>query len=292
MAGRYGYHHTRIRLANLQHQVIGRQPLAHHFFPMLGPQGRLEQGHRIARQQSQAERKQGRLGIAQRIDLAGQHRRRLEEQSLDCPALPVNLGHAHRGHLLRRQVRQDMHFCIAIPRRLVQGHRDATNLHNRALLAAQPQALLVDPARLTTALRFPLAQQRALDIAVLAQHKAAAAGEKGCQEPQGAEVTVRHPHLAGADQRCDGVQQGPFLGVPVFGQQHVGNRHVFLVQHHEGQTRQGGGPGPAQFAQAVLCGGEVVAVQELDTVAGQQRGQRSSQGVDDRCDAPGGITDQ
>src|SRR6516164_4921547 len=42
----------------------------------------------------------------------------------------------------------------------------------------------------------------------------------------------------------------------------------------------------------MLRGREVVAVQEFDTVAGQQRGQGSPQGVDDRGDAPCGITDQ
>src|SRR5947209_5968952 len=67
-AWRNGHHHSRIRLPNLQYQVVSRQPLAHLLLPMLGPQRRLEQGHRIARQQPQAERKQGRLGIAQRVN--------------------------------------------------------------------------------------------------------------------------------------------------------------------------------------------------------------------------------
>jgi hypothetical protein len=175
---------------------------------------------------------------------------------------------------------------------LVQSHRDATDLNHLPLLAPQSQALLVNPSCVTATLRLPLAQQLALHVAVLAQHEGAAAVQDGREQTQGAEVAIRHPHIARANQRIDLVQQGSFLGVAVLGQQHVCDRHLLLVEDRQGDARQRGGPRRAQFLQAMLRCRQMIAVEELDAVAGQQRGQRSPQGADDGRNTLGGVTDQ
>ena len=54
-----------------------------------------------------------------------------------------------------------------------------------AFFASQPQALLINPARLTAALRSPLAQQLTLDVAVPAQD----------EEPPRAMIALSNPKV-------------------------------------------------------------------------------------------------
>src|SRR5262249_33163046 len=206
-----GHHHPAIGLTNLQYQVVGRQLLAHYFLPMLRTQRPFQQRHRIARQQTQTERKQGRLGVAQRVDLTRQRLSRLEEQSLDSPTLAIDFCHPNRRHLLGGQVRQNVDLPVAIPSRLIQHNCDATDLHNLPLLASQPQALFPDPTRLTAALRLSLAQQFTLEVAVLTHDEEASASQDSPEQSQGAEVAVRYPDLILVDQRVDLAQQSTFL---------------------------------------------------------------------------------
>src|SRR5262249_19518543 len=247
------------------------QLLAHYFLPMLCPQRPFQQRHRIARQQTQGERKQGRLGVAQRVDLTRQRLSRLEEQPLDSPTLAIDFCHPNRRHLLGRQVRQNVELPVAIPSRLIQHDGDATDLHNLPLFASQPQALFPDPTRLTAALRLSLAQQFTLEVAVLTHDEEASASQDSPEQSQGAEVAVRYPDLILVDQRGDLAQQSTFLSVAILAQHYIGDGQVLLVENHQDQARQRGGPCSPQLRQAMLGRRQMVAIQEFDPVAGQQR---------------------
>src|SRR5262249_28281574 len=258
----------------------------------LRPKRRLHQAHRVGRQQPQAEGKQRRLGIAQRVDLARQGLGRLEEESLDCPTLAVYFCHTHRRHLVSRQIRQDMDLRVALACRLVQGHRDATDYQHLPDLVSQAQALLVDPSRLTAALGFPLPEQFAAQAAVLAQDEETATAQDPPEQSQGAEVAVRNPHVARANQRVDRLQQRTLLRVAILRQEHVRDGQVLLVQDPQDEARQREGPGQPQLRQAVFGSREMIAVEELDPVTGQQGRQRSPQGANDGSDAPCRLVDK
>src|SRR5262249_6085561 len=271
VSSRDGHHHPGIGLTNLQYQVVGRQLLAHYFLPMLRTQRPLKQPPHIARQKPQTERKQARFGVAKGDIPPRQRLSRLEEQPLDSPTLAIDFCHPNRRHLLGGQVRQNVDLPVAIPSRLIQHDSDATDLHNLPLLASQPQALFPDPTRLTAALRLLLAQQFTLEVAVLTHDEGTPASQDSPEQSQGAEVAVRYPDLTGVDQRVDLMQQSTFLSVAILAQHYIGDGQVLLVEDHQDQAGQRGGPCSPQLRQAMFGRRQMVAIQEFDPVAGQQR---------------------
>src|SRR5262249_3897230 len=129
------------------------------------------------------------------------------------------------------------------------------------------------------------------DGAVLADHEAGPLDVDAEQELEGAEVAVGQPQVAALNQGQDVGQEGAFLGLAVLGEEDGGDGHGGLVEDDQGRAGQGGGPGGAQLLEAVLGGGEVVAVEDLGVVALQPGGQ-GAQGADDGGGAAGGVGDE
>jgi hypothetical protein len=134
---------------------------------------------------------------------------------------------------------------VAIPCRLIQHDRDATQLHPLAFLVEQIHRLFVELSRVTTPFGPALASLVAGQVGVLTHDEEGGATRDGQEKVDGAKVAIRDPQIPALDQGVHGLQQRPFLGLAVLGQQDVGSGPVLLVQDDQGQAGQGRRPGPA-----------------------------------------------
>ena len=66
----------------------------------------------------------------------------------------------------------------------------------------------------------------------------------------------------------------------VLEKQHVRDRHLLLVENRQDRAGQRGGPGQTQLFQAVFGSCQVVAIENFDLIAGQQRRQLATQGTE------------
>ena len=102
------------------------------------------------------------------------------------------------------------------------------------------------------------------------------------QERKGAEVTVVDPQLALGHRGDHLLEQRTLLGVPVLAGEHVPDQAPSGIQNHQALARQGPGSGRAQLLDAVLGGGDAIAVENPHRVALHQRRQGPAHLVDQR----------
>src|SRR5271170_6569085 len=81
-------------------------------------------------------------------------------------------------------------------------------------------------------------------------------------------------------------------GVAVLTGEEVRGQHLLRVEDHERLAGQGRGTLVARLFQAVLRGGECIAVQDLDHIAREQSRQTTTQSANDVAKPRRGITDQ
>ena len=171
--------------------------------------------------------------------------------------------------------------------------RDPTQDEDLARVVGGPDRLLEDLAGVDPAARPPLPHELPVQRrGVLADDEERLATGDPEEEVRRAEVAILDPEIAGADDFQDLVQQRTLLGMAVFAEDHVGGQHQPRVEHDQGLPRQGPGADRPQFLEPVLGPGQVVAVEDLDVIARQQRGSGAVHRVDDRAEASGGGVDQ
>ena len=142
-----GDHHPVIGLRYLSGKVIGGDVLVDLLMPVARTQGRLHDGHSMVGHQSQAKAKQGRLGIAQRVDCTGQRFRQFLQHHCNRPTLAGTLRQLLGAGLPHRDIAQHVDCRIPIPCRLMQGHRHAAQQHGVALGVDETYLLFVDLPR-------------------------------------------------------------------------------------------------------------------------------------------------
>ena len=99
------------------------------------------------------------------------------------------------------------------------------------------------------------------------------------QEVGGAEVPVGQRHLPRADEFEDGRVGGPLLGVPVLAPDLARRQPSVLVVHDQRLPRERPGRVPAEERRSVVCGGQVVSVEDADPVPGRRPRSRRTTGV-------------
>jgi hypothetical protein len=88
---RNGDHHPVVSPRHLIGQMIPRDLLFNDLLAVDCAQRRFDHTHQVVRHQRYAESEQGRLGVAQRVDLAIERRLQFLERGLDGPALAVQI---------------------------------------------------------------------------------------------------------------------------------------------------------------------------------------------------------
>ena len=78
----------------------------------------------------------------------------------------------------------------------------------------------------------------------------------------------------------------------ILAQKHIGNQHALLIQDHQRLARQGRRPGAAQFLEAMLGRGQMIAIEDLDLIAGQPTWVTGPQGLDHGLGERGGVAHQ
>jgi hypothetical protein len=111
-------------------------------------------------------------------------------------------------------------------------------------------------------------------LLVLADHERARAGGDADQEMGHAEIAVRQPHVAGLHERQHLAQQRPLLRVRVLTRDHAVGQPGGGVEGHQTEPGQRAGGLVARLLQAVLGGGQMIAVEQAGAVPRQPRGQR------------------
>ena len=148
--------------------------------------------------QRHAEPEQRRRRIPQRVHLALEHRRQPHEQPLHRPPTPVQLGHHRRDATSAGRLVSDLDHPVPVPGRVVQrqphppdrqlGPVPPGSVSQIVCSASVPVS--VRPDRLP--LRLPLPRQ---GRGVPADHEEPLPPGDPEQEPGGAEVPVRDPHV-------------------------------------------------------------------------------------------------
>src|SRR5262249_5617930 len=177
------------------------------------------------------------------------------------------------------------------PGSLVQLESEATQFQDpvavhlddaNPLLLNEPRG---DPADITPG-GHRLPAQR---LPVLSNQEAPATGPDPEEEPGRAEVAVGDPQVAGLDAWQHLVHQRALLGMGVLARDYVDDQHHRRVEDHQRLARQGGRMGRPRGRDAVLGRGQVIAVEDLGAVAGDQLGQRGVELADERAEPPGGV---
>jgi hypothetical protein len=78
----------------------------------------------------------------------------------------------------------------------------------------------------------------------------------------------------------------------IFTREDVEGQHQGGIEDHQAQSRQRPRRGRPQFRQAMLGRGQVIAVEDLDAITGEQFGPPAVQLVDEGCEFGGRVADQ
>jgi hypothetical protein len=127
---------------------------------------------------------------------------------------------------------------------------------------------------------------------VVADHETAPAVGDALQQVGRTEVAVGNPQIVGLDPLQQVGEQRPLLGMAVLTGQYVDGQPPDGVEQDQAQPRQRGRRTRAGFPDAVLAGPQVVAVHDLDPVAGQPLLATAAQFVDQGPAAAGREADQ
>jgi hypothetical protein len=208
------------------------------------------------------------------------------------PTLAVTLRQLLGAGLPPRDVAQHMDFRVTIPCRLMQGDRNATQREGVTLGVDEAYLLFVDLPGSDGSLQCARAYQGALQLAVLAYHKAATARGNTKQKIHRAKVAIGDPQIVLFDEGQYLPQQRTFLCVPVFTQDDLGGQHLLLIQHHQNLAGQRCRPRPTQCLKAMCTGGEMIAIENLRAVSRHKRWQLGLQGTYHRGRLSRRIPDQ
>ena len=169
---------------------------------------------------------------------------------------------------------------VTVPGRGAQPDRHPPGHEPRPILAPQGDPLLRHPPAPAPPGRPPAADEFPVQrLPVLAGDEPRPPQDQPEQEPGRADVPVGHPHLPRADEPEDGREGGPLPGVPVLAPDLARRQPSVLVVHDQRLPRERPGRVPAEERRSVVCGGQVVSVEDADPVPGRRPRSRRTTGV-------------
>jgi len=248
---------------------------------MLAPQRCLHRRENVVRHERDTEAEQRSLRVSQRLDLAVERAFEIVEHCLDRPAVAVDRCNANRPGIVDRQIRDDVEFRLAVANRCLERDRGSTQAKSVALGVSRLDLLLVD--RRASAASAPLALPNRFPgqiRCVLADDKVRPLPRDAREQPTRAEVAVGDDQIPLDERRQHRVGQRSFLGMAVLAGHDVDRQHQARIEYDDTKAGQWTRLASPQHPQAPLGCCEMVAIEDLDPVAGKKRRQLAAHRLD------------
>jgi hypothetical protein len=131
-----------------------------------------------------------------------------------------------------------------------------------------------------------------LQLAVLPDKERGPPAGDAQHQTQGAKVAVGDPQVARVDAIQHPRDPAAFLGVPILGQDDIGEQPAWLIQDHERLAGEGGRPGATPFLEAMLGRGQMIPVEDFARRARDPPRMARAQRVHHRRGEPGRVAPQ
>jgi hypothetical protein len=132
-------------------------------------------------------------------------------------------------------------------------------------------------------------EEFALPLAVLTDHERGTPPGHATPQTAGAKVALFAPEVLLLNVVEHLRDPATLWGMAILAQQHIGNQPALVVQHHQGVAREGRRPGTAPFFEAMLGGGQMMAIEDFALRAGQPTRVAGPQGLDHRFGQRSGV---